>query len=254
MTKLWEVSDETSTDRFPHFQCLTLQCDTSTLNLRLGGRGSYIGRRYIWCVKGGIEVENPARSFVVDDRVVMHLQARVEAVERAHSQRVRLKALGGRAVRLRQARKEAQIATNVQVRAWARVTAEEHRAEHLGCLRLRLVASVRGGGLRKRGALGLAVWAREGEWRGRPGHRERHGRPGDVAAPLAAPDEGRLPKALMVIERSRRPWSITPRQRPLESGRGRHVLRASLCSNSYWRFPHRKRRVQTLLKGAPPRR
>ena len=38
MTKLWEVSDETSTDRFPHFQCLTLQCDTSTLNLRLGGR------------------------------------------------------------------------------------------------------------------------------------------------------------------------------------------------------------------------
>ena len=29
MTKLWEVSDETSTDRFPHFQCLTLQCDTS---------------------------------------------------------------------------------------------------------------------------------------------------------------------------------------------------------------------------------
>jgi hypothetical protein len=38
MTKLCEVSDETSTDRFPHFQCLTLQCDTSTLNLRLGGR------------------------------------------------------------------------------------------------------------------------------------------------------------------------------------------------------------------------
>ena len=38
MTKLWEVSDETSTDRFPHFQCLTLQCDTSTLSLRSGGR------------------------------------------------------------------------------------------------------------------------------------------------------------------------------------------------------------------------
>ena len=34
MTKLWEVGDETSTDRFPHFQCLTLQCDTSTLSLR----------------------------------------------------------------------------------------------------------------------------------------------------------------------------------------------------------------------------
>ena len=45
MTKLWEVSDETSTDRFPHFQCLTLQCDTSTLNLRPGGRvGSPRGR------------------------------------------------------------------------------------------------------------------------------------------------------------------------------------------------------------------
>ena len=37
MTKLWEVSDDTSTDRFPHFQCLTLQCDTSTLSLRSGG-------------------------------------------------------------------------------------------------------------------------------------------------------------------------------------------------------------------------
>ena len=37
MTKLWGVSDETSTDRFPHFQCLTLQCDTSTLSLRSGG-------------------------------------------------------------------------------------------------------------------------------------------------------------------------------------------------------------------------
>ena len=97
-------------------------------------------------MKGGIEVESPARSFVVHDRIVMHLQARVEAVERAHPQRVRLKALGGRAVRRRQARKEAQIAFNVQVRAWARVTAEEHRAEHLGCLRLRLVASVCGGG------------------------------------------------------------------------------------------------------------
>ena len=48
MTKLWEVSDETSTDRFPHFQCLTLQCDTSTgstLSLRSGGRvGSPRGR------------------------------------------------------------------------------------------------------------------------------------------------------------------------------------------------------------------
>ena len=39
MTKLCEVSDETSTDRFPHFQCLTLQCDPSTLTLRLGGSG-----------------------------------------------------------------------------------------------------------------------------------------------------------------------------------------------------------------------
>ena len=77
--------------------------------------------------------------------------------------------------------------------SWALLLSEEHRAESLGCLRLRLVASVRGGGLRKRGTLGLAVWAREGEWRGQPGHRERHGRPGDVAAPLAAPDEGRLP-------------------------------------------------------------
>ena len=38
MTKLWEVIYETSTDRFPHFQCLTLQCDTSTLSLRPGGR------------------------------------------------------------------------------------------------------------------------------------------------------------------------------------------------------------------------
>ena len=39
------VSDETSTDRFPHFQCLTLQCDTSTLSLRPGGRvGSPRGR------------------------------------------------------------------------------------------------------------------------------------------------------------------------------------------------------------------
>ena len=32
MKELCEVSDETSTDRFPHFQCLTLQCDTSILN------------------------------------------------------------------------------------------------------------------------------------------------------------------------------------------------------------------------------
>ena len=61
-----------------------------------------------------------------------------------HPQRVRLKALGGCAVRRRQARNGAQIATNVRVRAWARVTAEEHRAEHLSYLRLRLIASVRG--------------------------------------------------------------------------------------------------------------
>ena len=39
MTKPCEVSDETSTNLFPHFQCQTLQCDTSTLNLRLGGSG-----------------------------------------------------------------------------------------------------------------------------------------------------------------------------------------------------------------------
>ena len=38
MTKPCEVSDETSTNLFPHFQCQTLQCDTSTLNLRPGGR------------------------------------------------------------------------------------------------------------------------------------------------------------------------------------------------------------------------
>jgi hypothetical protein len=38
MTKLSEVSDETSTNLFPHFQCQTLQCDTSTLKLRPGGR------------------------------------------------------------------------------------------------------------------------------------------------------------------------------------------------------------------------
>jgi hypothetical protein len=37
MTKLSEVSDETSTNLFPHFQCQTLQCDTSTLKPRLGG-------------------------------------------------------------------------------------------------------------------------------------------------------------------------------------------------------------------------
>jgi hypothetical protein len=39
MTKPCDVSVETSTDRFPHFQCLTvtLQCDPSTLNLQLGG-------------------------------------------------------------------------------------------------------------------------------------------------------------------------------------------------------------------------
>ena len=47
MTKLCEISDETSTDRFPHFQCLTLQCDPSTLNLRLGGRVGSPSRVYI---------------------------------------------------------------------------------------------------------------------------------------------------------------------------------------------------------------
>ena len=31
-TKPWEVSDEPPTDRFPHFQCLTLQCARMTLN------------------------------------------------------------------------------------------------------------------------------------------------------------------------------------------------------------------------------
>ena len=36
-------------------------------------------------MKSGIEVESPARSFVVNDRVVMHLQARVEAVERGRT-------------------------------------------------------------------------------------------------------------------------------------------------------------------------
>ena len=45
MTKLWEVSDETSTDRFPHFQCLTLQCDTPTLSrLSVFGQGVGSGR------------------------------------------------------------------------------------------------------------------------------------------------------------------------------------------------------------------
>ena len=39
MTKLSEVSDETLTNLFPHFQCLTLQCDPSTLKPRLGGSG-----------------------------------------------------------------------------------------------------------------------------------------------------------------------------------------------------------------------
>ena len=39
MTKPCEVSDETSTNLFPHFQCQTLQCDTSTLNPRPGGSG-----------------------------------------------------------------------------------------------------------------------------------------------------------------------------------------------------------------------
>ena len=37
MTKPCEVSDETSTNLFPHFQCLTLQCDPSTLKPWLGG-------------------------------------------------------------------------------------------------------------------------------------------------------------------------------------------------------------------------
>ena len=36
MTKPCEVSDETSTNLFPHFQCLTLQCDPSTLKPRHG--------------------------------------------------------------------------------------------------------------------------------------------------------------------------------------------------------------------------
>ena len=35
-TKPCEVSDETSTNLFPHFQCLTLQCDPSTLKPRHG--------------------------------------------------------------------------------------------------------------------------------------------------------------------------------------------------------------------------
>ena len=39
MTKPCEVSDETSTNLFPHFQCQTLQCDTSTLKPRPGGSG-----------------------------------------------------------------------------------------------------------------------------------------------------------------------------------------------------------------------
>ena len=39
MTKPSEVSDETSTNLFPHFQCQTLQCDPSTLKPRPGGSG-----------------------------------------------------------------------------------------------------------------------------------------------------------------------------------------------------------------------
>jgi hypothetical protein len=39
MTKLSEVSDETSTKLFPHFQCQTLQCGPSTLKPRPGGSG-----------------------------------------------------------------------------------------------------------------------------------------------------------------------------------------------------------------------
>jgi hypothetical protein len=39
MTKISEVSDETSTNLFPHLQCQTLQCDTSTLKPRPGGAG-----------------------------------------------------------------------------------------------------------------------------------------------------------------------------------------------------------------------
>jgi hypothetical protein len=34
MTKLSEVSDETSTKLSAHLQCQTLQCDTSTLTLK----------------------------------------------------------------------------------------------------------------------------------------------------------------------------------------------------------------------------
>ena len=48
ITKLWEVSDETSTDRFPHFQCLTLQGVTRRLSVfgqgvDLGGQPSRSG-------------------------------------------------------------------------------------------------------------------------------------------------------------------------------------------------------------------
>jgi hypothetical protein len=39
MTKPCKVSDETSTNLFPHFQCQTLQCDPSTLKPRPGGSG-----------------------------------------------------------------------------------------------------------------------------------------------------------------------------------------------------------------------
>ena len=43
MTKLWEVSDETSTDRFPHFQCLTLQSIDSSVTRRLSVFGQGVG-------------------------------------------------------------------------------------------------------------------------------------------------------------------------------------------------------------------
>ena len=42
MTKPCEVNDETSTDPFPYFQCLTLQCDPSTLNHSTDDNGDKI--------------------------------------------------------------------------------------------------------------------------------------------------------------------------------------------------------------------
>jgi hypothetical protein len=73
--------------------CVTERPD-SNWRSRMVGADQCGCRAQLLCVSG----------FVVNDRVVMHLQARVEAVERAHPQRVRLKALGGRAVRRRQVR------------------------------------------------------------------------------------------------------------------------------------------------------